>query len=467
MPAVATRPASERPAERGVTLPASLITLDDTQSEGSARTWIQVLRTGKFWSSRYGEFSVTKATLAKMLANYQKYTPKSPTELPIDFNHGTSEDEKTVEQGMAAGWIKAIELRNEGAELWADVEFTSDAADLIREKKYRYVSATFAFDYKVSEGEDRKKAIGPTLMAAALTNTPFVEGMAPIVLGRNAAFALAEEEAGEAAFSYDDQRMRVQCALTDRFGYGSPEPCGVNPWIVDLYDGQVVYCGPSGKRYRLAFTIGADGVVAFSGSAEEVRVTYQPLAATPALSRGVHAMPTIKVTDAAGHEVELTEEAVAALAKAHAPKPAGVDVAALDRLEAALTKTQTQVAELQTRNQELETEKRQTAAAGKVDALIRAGKIAPKKRDQYIKLAMDDRDTFAALTSDLPTIYQTGEIGSGAEGEGLSATQQAVQLARAEMTANPKISLGDALTAVLQRDGDLYRRYAAESAVRT
>src|ERR1041385_5577936 len=149
--------------DRAVRLPPTTIVLGDDAGEGPATTWLQVLRTGQFWSPRYKDFSVTKKTLATMVENFKTITPKPPTELPLDFNHGTNRPD-SIEQGKAAGWIKDLELRADGAELWAQVELTAEAAELVRNKEYRFVSATFEFDHVHTDGEQRKKSIGPTLM---------------------------------------------------------------------------------------------------------------------------------------------------------------------------------------------------------------------------------------------------------------------------------------------------------------
>lgn len=152
-------------------------------------SWIQLFTTGDWWDERYGDFSLTRADLAQMLANFRDVTPKAPTKLPVDYNHGTSKP-TTAEAGKAAGWIRALDLRAAGDELWGEVEWTGPAADMIAAKEYQFVSPTFAYDYKHSNGQ----AIGTTLLAAAITNRPVLEGMAPLSLSHPAARVRTPQE---------------------------------------------------------------------------------------------------------------------------------------------------------------------------------------------------------------------------------------------------------------------------------
>ena len=152
--------------------PSTVVALSTTN-----RTWIQVMRCGEFVSQRYGKFSLTPADLKQMLVNFKTITPISPTQLPVDYDH-LSMDPKSPGDGRAAGWIEDLELRHDGRELWARVEFTAAAAEAIRSKEYRFISPTFMKDYISKTGAK----VGAALIAAAITNSPFLEGMAAVTL---------------------------------------------------------------------------------------------------------------------------------------------------------------------------------------------------------------------------------------------------------------------------------------------
>jgi phage I-like protein len=157
----------------------SLVSLATTKADmaDAPRSWIQLAKTGTFHSSRYGTFSITRDDLSQMLHNFRNVTPAAPTELPIDYDH-LSMDPKQPGDGKAAGWLKHVELRAEGEELWGEVEWTPDAADLIQNRAYRFVSPSFVKDHTHKDG----RKIGTTLLAAAITNHPFLEGMQALTL---------------------------------------------------------------------------------------------------------------------------------------------------------------------------------------------------------------------------------------------------------------------------------------------
>src|SRR4051794_40259838 len=102
----------------------TLLSESATESGHTApRSWVQVARTGSFVSNRYGKFTIGRDDLAQMLHNFNNITPKAPTELPVDVDHLSMSPQKPGD-GIAAGWMKQLELRANGDELWAEVEWT-------------------------------------------------------------------------------------------------------------------------------------------------------------------------------------------------------------------------------------------------------------------------------------------------------------------------------------------------------
>lgn len=162
-----------------LSLPSLLVSLATTTDDtaDAPRSWIQLAKTGTFHSSRYGKFSITKDDLSQMLHNFKHVTPEAPTELPIDFDHLSMEPKQPLD-GKAAGWLKRVELRAEGEDLWGEVSWTDEAAELIKNRAYRFVSPSFVKDHTHKDG----RKIGTTLLAAAITNHPFLEGMKALTL---------------------------------------------------------------------------------------------------------------------------------------------------------------------------------------------------------------------------------------------------------------------------------------------
>ena len=80
--------------------------------------------------------------------------------LPIDYEHAQDSKAPKGELAPAAGWITGLEIRENA--LWANVEWTDCAAEMIAAKEYRFISPSMRLD-------------GATLVClagAALVNRP-------------------------------------------------------------------------------------------------------------------------------------------------------------------------------------------------------------------------------------------------------------------------------------------------------
>jgi len=143
---------------------------------GPALCRVNVLRAGTFHHPVYGRFDLTAATFKTMAANFREGHPAPPTEMVVDYEHASIEATQP-EEGQAAGWVKALEAEDD--KLFALVEWTAAAAQYIRDKRYRFISADFILNYKHKE---TGKLIGPCLVSVALTNRPWMEGLEPVTL---------------------------------------------------------------------------------------------------------------------------------------------------------------------------------------------------------------------------------------------------------------------------------------------
>lgn len=139
-------------------------------ADGTVPKEIQILPSGNV-ESKKGPFLADDIAVAEIIKAFTEQV----NDLVIDYEHQTL----TGEEAPAAGWIK--ELVNKGQDgLWAKVEWTPRGEEYIRNKEYRYLSPV------VLVRKNDKRAI--ILHSAALTNTPAIDGMHPIVnsLGANA-----------------------------------------------------------------------------------------------------------------------------------------------------------------------------------------------------------------------------------------------------------------------------------------
>lgn len=113
--------------------------------------------------SQKGEFLVDSVSFGEMS---QKFKARG-LDIVVDYEHQTLEGT----QAPAAGWIKNIEFTDEG--VMAHVDWTSKAKEYLVNKEYRYLSPV------ILKRKSDNRAV--SLHSVALTNTPAIDGMEPII----------------------------------------------------------------------------------------------------------------------------------------------------------------------------------------------------------------------------------------------------------------------------------------------
>ena len=113
----------------------------------------------------------------------------------VDYEHQTLRSETNGQPAPAAAWMRALQWRDSG--LWATVELTARAADLIQGGEYLYVSPVFRYD----------PITGHVLAVemAAFTNNPAIDDMAPLARRAAATFGFQIPE--------EDTPMKLLAAL--------------------------------------------------------------------------------------------------------------------------------------------------------------------------------------------------------------------------------------------------------------
>jgi phage I-like protein len=163
---------------------------------------MQILKTGKFFDPRYKWFEITEKMLSEMVANFNKQIRGIVPAL--DYAHES--------EGIAAGWIKSLEIRKENgqAELWGKVELTPKAQKTLSDKEFGYISADFDDNYQCNETGTKH---GSVLLGAALTNRPVIKGMdAVIQLSENESQKLSVMEGD----SMDQKEMEKKLADAEK-----------------------------------------------------------------------------------------------------------------------------------------------------------------------------------------------------------------------------------------------------------
>lgn len=123
---------------------------------------IKILPLGKVHSQK-GDFEVDDESVDMIIRQFKG----RHLDLVIDYEHQTLQDV----QAPAGGWIKEL-YKGEDA-IVAKVEWTPKAQEYLKNKEYRYLSPV-VFVRK----SDKKAA---KIHSVALTNTPAIDGMFPIV----------------------------------------------------------------------------------------------------------------------------------------------------------------------------------------------------------------------------------------------------------------------------------------------
>lgn len=129
---------------------------------------IQICPIGEFTDSDGRRFLVTEDSVQAIIAN----SNAKKTQPVVDYEHQTLYGN----EAPAAGWIK--QLINKGKDgLWAIIEWTQKAQKYLENKEYRYLSPVLLAGKKNKDG----LYLPERLHSAALTNTPQIDGMAPLI----------------------------------------------------------------------------------------------------------------------------------------------------------------------------------------------------------------------------------------------------------------------------------------------
>jgi hypothetical protein len=142
------------------------ITLKERIDVTDAPEVISVLPLGHVISDK-GEFDVDSESFQAM----KKQILKRGVDLVIDYEHQTLKGG----QAPAAGWVKELMLKN--GYIQARVEWNSAAVKYLKNKEYRYLSPVITVRKSDSKAME--------LHSLALTNTPAIEGMTPLVNSRS------------------------------------------------------------------------------------------------------------------------------------------------------------------------------------------------------------------------------------------------------------------------------------------
>ena len=129
-------------------MPSHLATFDKElppgDAAGSVPAWVHLLSSGRATARDGRQFTLAnpEAVIDAFLANN--------IDLPVDYEHQADKAESRLKGPVpAAGWIKSLEMRENG--LWGQVEWTATAARMIAAKEYRTISPSIVIDAETKE----------------------------------------------------------------------------------------------------------------------------------------------------------------------------------------------------------------------------------------------------------------------------------------------------------------------------
>lgn len=177
----------------------------------SSDGWIQIAKQGSFTDPRYGDFAITQEDFDSWVQNFQRVSRGS---LPIDPDHRPEKAGDT----SAVGWVTDLEQR--GQELWAKPAWNSLGTELVSDQRYRFISPSYTPNYKNDEGD----SFGTALVGVALTNRPFLEGMAEVSLSKVFAEEVTEPQTGTTV---------VRGSSTQPITWTTTDSTNANPKVAD------------------------------------------------------------------------------------------------------------------------------------------------------------------------------------------------------------------------------------------
>lgn len=142
---------------------SEVINVDAKEIDEDLKT-IHLLQVGRYQNTKFGTLNIDIQMITKMKENFDSNVRGQ--EISLDYTHDNDNGEK-----KAGAWIKDLFIRDNG--LYATVEYTPVAREMIKNEEYKYVSAEFVFNYKTQND----KSYDCVLFGGTFTNRPVLKGL--------------------------------------------------------------------------------------------------------------------------------------------------------------------------------------------------------------------------------------------------------------------------------------------------
>lgn len=139
------------------------------------QSWVHLCLYGEWLGHPSGPFEFSLPVFNQICANFDAQKNQVPWTIGHPWDTTPSE-----------AWVLQLQIRGDGTGehdgLYALVEWTQDAAALIRAGKWKFCSVVIDLD---ATDRKTKQKIGCELIEVGLTNTPFIDGQLPITCSRH------------------------------------------------------------------------------------------------------------------------------------------------------------------------------------------------------------------------------------------------------------------------------------------
>ncbi len=352
------------------------------EENGRFTSRIPVVPAGKFKHPWYGDIDFTEPVLRSAKRHFDNKL--LGTDIMVDENH---------DRGQALGWFKSVSVGETDFDdqkhtgLHAIIDWTPRGRELLSNGIYKYFSAEFG-----SFTDPAGKKTSNVLFGGGLTNRPFFKQMPAVKFEEGtAADRFIIGVFGDQLWEFDDTEDTEE-EETDRAffsGYTS-EPIESDEDDEDEDEEE------TGEEQE-------DGIVKYADLITKLNKDFSLTLSTDNEAEAAEAIEHAFGSQAAlaGLRHKFTE--------AGFKFSANSDIA--DVVLAGYNTLKTQNSENAEAIKNIRKELDDTKATTAVDKLVDTGKVAPAKRDQYVKLFHTNHELFEEMTKDLEPVVILGEIG--------------------------------------------------------
>lgn len=133
------------------------------------KSWLNIHRIGSWKHPTYGKIEGTFKKFEKMIENFENKV--IGRDIPMDARHS---------HGESLGWIEKLKIV--GEKLMALVSWTPVGEKIVKDRIFKYISPEYDENY---QDKETGKKYGPTLIAIAATNFPFLTKLEPMALSED------------------------------------------------------------------------------------------------------------------------------------------------------------------------------------------------------------------------------------------------------------------------------------------